>query len=669
MSNIKAIDDIACSTTGTRAKRIAMYVIYDKDGILDGFRKYYLQEIRKVTDYIVAVVSGTLTPESRTQLEALTDDFFVRENKGLLAYSWIEGIEHIGWDKLSQYDELLMLNDSFFGPFFPLEDMFSQMEQSNADFYGALQNFEEKAYTQIAGRALKHGHFRGSIAYFYVIRNRLLHSPEFKKYWSKKPIIHEDWDTYFFNEIDFYDYVIDAGFCVDAYQSDALKRYFFNNLTHNVSKLISKDKSPFARIRPFCTDLKDQSLQIHYGKDPREAIAYIDKNTNYDVNLIWDYILRTKNLTDIYNQLQLQYVLPRNSTEKPFEYTKKIAVILYIEYDDLVEEIATYCENFITNTDFYITTPSEKAEALINRAFSKRKLHYSCLRRPDLGFAMSALWVTYADIVTSSKYEYFCYFHDKKSPDTQYEIYTEQFATRYMENLFGTREVVENTINLFEDNPRLGVLGVPAVYHGDYFCISSRNWRDNYQNTVELAKKLNLKVDINIDTIPVAPYGDMFWFRADALKKVIGQGLTYDDFDAKHSSDFTFIHAIERIYGFAAQDSGYYYGEVLNSDNARSDLINYQYMLYEMCKIMLKNGYQPHSFEAVKAILRQDEANALRNMLEGANAQVAYLMSQLSLRSALKRFMKRRLPKFIYLPLRSIKRFFFGPHSKAGLEG
>ena len=40
-----------------KPKRIAMYVIYDPDGKLDGFRKYYLQELRKVVDTIVAVVS------------------------------------------------------------------------------------------------------------------------------------------------------------------------------------------------------------------------------------------------------------------------------------------------------------------------------------------------------------------------------------------------------------------------------------------------------------------------------------------------------------------------------------------------------------------------------------------------------------------------------------
>ena len=585
-------------------KRIAIYVIYDKDGILDGFRKYYLQELRKVCDTIVGVVSGTLTPESRAELEKLTDDFFIRENKGLLAGSWIDGIAHIGWDKLAAYDELLMLNDSFFGPFFPLQDMMDAAEKSTADFYGAMKNFEEKAYTQIQGRPMKHGHFRGSICYFYIIKSRLLHSNEFKKYWSAAPEIKQDWDTYFYAEIDFYDYVIDAGFTVDAYQSDKLKGYFFDNLSHNMAKLIEDDQIPFARIRPFCTDVKDQSSQISYGQDPRNALEYIDKHTDYDVNLIWDYILRTKNMTHIWSQQQLEYVVPREVVEKPYSYSKRIAVILHIYYTDLVEKLADYCLNFPAETDFYLTTINEDTEEKINQAFSQRQLHYECVRRPNVGVAMSSLWVTYADVVLKGKYEYICYFHDKKSPYTQFAIHGEQFARRCYENLFGTPEVVKNVINLFEENPRMGVLGPPMVYHGEYFMAAMRGWGGNYQNTVELAKRLDLHVNIDKDIMPVAPYGDMFWFRADAMKKAIGHRLTYDDLTVKYKEDFTILHAMERIPAFAAQDSGYYYADVINTDEARSDLVNYQYMLTKFCKELFQKGYNPYCFPYTELILQ-----------------------------------------------------------------
>lgn len=635
------------NTENTTPKRIAMYVIYDKDGILDGYRKYYLQELNKVVDYTLAVVCGTLTTESRDELEQIVDEIYVRENKGLLAGAWVDGIAHIGWDTLDTYDELFMLNDSFFGPFYPLQDMMDAMEKSDADFYGVMRNFEDENITNFFGHNLKHGHIRGSICYFYIIKSRLLHSSEFKIYWDKLPEIKQDCDTYFYAEINFYDYVVDAGFKVDSYQSDKLKGYFFDNLSHNMKKLIQDDKIPFARIRSFGSDVMYQAIVMGYCKDPRETLEYIDEHTDYDTNLIWDYLLRTKNLTDIYYQLQLEYVVPKNIVEKPFNYDKKCAVILHIYYEDLVERIADYCMNFTDNTDFYITTTSKKTNEKISKEFKLRGLHFVSKVRPNVGVAMSTLWVTYADIVTEGKYEYICYFHDKKSPYMNYTMHGDSFAMRCYDNLFGTKEIVKNIINIFEENERLGIVGVPVVYHGQYFGVHVSSWRINYEKTAKLAQKLKLDVPIKSDVIPVAPYGDMFWFRADALKKAIGQNFTYDDFDVEYKSDGTFMHAIERIYGFCAQDSGYYYADVINSDDARSDLINYQYMLYNLVDILISNNQWVTNYDITKYVVKYH--TSANNM-----------MSDKTARLALKTIMKTKIPKPIWNFMRKIYHFFGG---------
>lgn len=586
-----------------RPKRIAIYVIFDKDGILDGYRTYFLQELKKVTDEIVAVVNGTLTADSRNELEDLVDEIFVRENKGLLAYGWIEGIAHIGWDKLERYDELLMLNDSFFGPFYPLDEMFDAMEKSDADFYGAMQNFEEPLYTQIAGRKMRHGHFRGSICYFYIIKSRLLHSPEFKKYWSNKPDVTEDWDTYFFSEIDFFDYVRDSGFRIDAYQSEKYKHYMFNNLTHNMCKLISDEKIPFARIRPFTNDLLLEELTIGYGKDPRKALEYIQK-TDYNVEYIWEYILRTKNLFTIFNQMQLEYVVSKYTTEEALESKTPIAAIIHIYYEDQIETIANYCRNFPAKTDFYITTDSKKKKNKIETNFRENALNVTVAIRPNVGAAMSSLWVTYASIIKENRYTYICYFHDKKSPYSDYEVVGQQFAERCFENLVGTRAVIENIINLFEKNPRLGIVGAPEPYHGYYFTTLINSWMNNYETAKKISEEMGLNVDIRPEIPPKSPLGDMFWFRTAAFQKIPEMNYTYKDFDVEYESDGTKLHAIERLYAYIAQSEGYYYAEVINSDEARSDLVNYRYIINNLLWAIVSTGDFPTSpHEAANSIL------------------------------------------------------------------
>ena len=596
----------ALAHSTVRPKRIAIYVIYDKDGILDSFRKYYLTELNRVVDYVLAMVCGTLTPESRDELEKIVDEICVRENKGLLAGAWVDGIAHIGWDTLDTYDELFMLNDSFFGPFYPLEDMMDAMEKSDADFYGAMRNFEDKNITDLWGHRPRHGYVRGSICYFYIIRPRLLHSSEFKSYWSKMPEIQQDGDTYFYAEINFYDFVVDAGFKIDTYQSEKYRHYMFNNLTHNMQKLVSEEKIPFARIRPFTNDLLFEELTIGYGKDPRKTLEHISLSSNYNTNYIWDYILRTKNLFSVFNQLQLEYVVPKYTVEKNFNNSIEmpIAAIIHIYYEDQIKKIIAYCRNFPKGTDFYVTTDSKIKRQRIEAAFCEYGLKATIKVRPNVGAAMASLWVTYSNIIKEQNYVYICYFHDKKSPYSEYEVVGQQFAERCYENLFGTPTIIKNILNLFEENPKLGIISGPEPYHGYYFTTLINSWTNNYETAKELADEMNLKVDIRPDIPPKAPLGDMFWFRTRAFQKIPEMNYTYQDFNIKYKSDGTKLHAIERLYAYIAQNEGYFFAEVINSDEARSDLVNYRYIINNLLWAIVSSGAYPTSLcEATSYIL------------------------------------------------------------------
>ena len=97
-------------------KRVAIYFFYDKDGVVDRYVNYFLEDFKKNLDRLIVVCNGKLTPEGRQEFSKYTNEIIVRENKGFDVWAYKEGIEYIGWDNLKNYDELVMLNMTIMGP-------------------------------------------------------------------------------------------------------------------------------------------------------------------------------------------------------------------------------------------------------------------------------------------------------------------------------------------------------------------------------------------------------------------------------------------------------------------------------------------------------------------------------------------------------------------------
>lgn len=131
-------------------KRAAVFVIYDKQGIVDEYCIHIIRELKSVCDDVVVVCNGTITNGSMAALQKETSRIFIRENKGYDALAYKYGIETaIGWNALESYDELLLLNDSFYGPFWPLTDIVEDMEKRKVDFWGLTGQVPMKIHLDV----------------------------------------------------------------------------------------------------------------------------------------------------------------------------------------------------------------------------------------------------------------------------------------------------------------------------------------------------------------------------------------------------------------------------------------------------------------------------------------------------------------------------------------
>ena len=161
-------------------KRLGIFVFYDRDGIVDEYVTYLLRALRQELDRLVIVCNGVLQPEGRRRLEVFTQEVYVRENRGYDAAAYRAAFEqYLGWRQLEGYEELVLCNDTFYGPFWPLRTVFDRMdERPELDFWGLTVHARmEAGGWQESRYGCLPEHLQ---SYFLVVRSRLLHAQAFR---------------------------------------------------------------------------------------------------------------------------------------------------------------------------------------------------------------------------------------------------------------------------------------------------------------------------------------------------------------------------------------------------------------------------------------------------------------------------------------------------------
>ena len=120
----------------SRIKRLAIFVVYDKDGVIDDYILFYLKELCQNVTHLIVVCNGKLTDEGREKLERFTDSVYVRPNIGFDCGA-IKAVlfDFFGWNRVYEYDELLIANDNVYGPLYSFKKVFAEMDEIDVDFW------------------------------------------------------------------------------------------------------------------------------------------------------------------------------------------------------------------------------------------------------------------------------------------------------------------------------------------------------------------------------------------------------------------------------------------------------------------------------------------------------------------------------------------------------
>ncbi|MBO5032046.1 MAG: hypothetical protein J6D08_09210 [Lachnospiraceae bacterium] len=161
-------------------KRLCIYVTYNKNNQIKEYIGYIIKAIRQCDMDICFVCNYFECVSGLEYIQPYVNWIYYRANTGYDSGAYKDALcDFIGWDKVYEYDELILTNDSYLGPFFPVEDYFRQMNSAECDFWGmtgqAAGEFTNPVYQFEA-----HVH-----SYFFVFRKTVLHSEAFRDFWNQ----------------------------------------------------------------------------------------------------------------------------------------------------------------------------------------------------------------------------------------------------------------------------------------------------------------------------------------------------------------------------------------------------------------------------------------------------------------------------------------------------
>ena len=405
---------------------LAILVVFAEVEKIDNYIIFLAKQLREIARTTVITVNGKLYNESIENLEGCSDYVFIRENKGFDCGAYKDTLEnYIGWDKVREYDELILLNDSCYGPIYSLEPIFEQMDERVLDFWGITEQTPIKAgnYSQV----ILPYHVQ---TYFVVIGKRMLQSKDFSDFWQSVRLSDEYDDTVANFELRFTDFFNVRGYTSGAYVDckafcksiDETQAYVFMDSYY----LISEHGCPFVKKKVFLYPHK-LVLSSNAGETAYKTLEYIKENTEYNEDLIWQHLIRKCEPEELCLSLHGDYCLPVDYRYRMAHTSEKILAVVQLSDNVTMEKCKSYMSALSAFADVIVLDEDVEFDEEIN---------------PE-------------------EYEYLCFLNNKNIDDSLLPV--------FWGNMIPTSDYIENILYTFEKNPRLGLLSPPKPYHAHYF--------------------------------------------------------------------------------------------------------------------------------------------------------------------------------------------------------
>ncbi|WWR17499.1 rhamnan synthesis F family protein [Lachnospiraceae bacterium JLR.KK008] len=183
-----------------------------------------------------------------------------------------------------QWDEIVLCNDTFYGPLYPWKTIFSLMEEKELDFWGLSRNAGGAKIMQDGSDEPEHIQ-----AYFLVINRRMFMSRYWQEFWNCFVYPEKYREAIELFEIAFTVWFSGKGFRFSSYLDENGGGQYIKNKRNPYMvytyEMINDSKFPVIKYR---------SMTPANCKSAGLVLNYIENHTDYDHNLILRHLERVE---------------------------------------------------------------------------------------------------------------------------------------------------------------------------------------------------------------------------------------------------------------------------------------------------------------------------------------------------------------------------------------
>lgn len=553
-------------------KRAGIFLFYDPEGKVDDYILGCLGSLQQHMDYLLVVSNSPLDETNRKRLESVSSEVMERKNVGYDVGAYRDGLRHLGWDHMGDYDELVLFNYTFFAPIHPWAGLFERTDKWDTDFWGITEHDEVRPHPFLPKLVMP----RHIQSHWIAVRASLSTTKDWRSYWEDMPPIesyndsiqwHESRFTGYFNALG---YRHEVAYNVDDYPSA-------NPVFDNASLLLQDGCPILKRRNLFHNPLHLDRFAI-IGADMLEQARL----AGYDTDLILSNLARTSKPRDLVTNAGLTWVVPQSASEETYAAAakQKVLAVAHIFYADMAEEILQRLSVLPKGYYLVATTSNEENQAQIRAVMERYGVEGEVrVVASNRGRDIGAFLVDCNDVLASGKWDIVVKIHSKKSVQDDYNA-AQLFKTHLYDNLLNSRAHVANILAEFAAHPALGMVLAPLPHMG--YPTMGHAWFTNREPAQAVAKRLGINVPFDKD-MPLATYGSMFIARPQALAKLVNAGFKPENFPVEGGyKDGSLAHVLERLMAYAALSEGFYVRPVLAPKWAE---VYYGYLEYKLAAV------------------------------------------------------------------------------------